>query len=671
MAYSYVQLPGDGTNKNFNFTFGYLSRAHVSVKVNLVDTPFTWLTDFSVQITPAPAAGSVVEIRRNTPLDQPAVVWNDGATLTEADMNLDTRFNLYANQEAKDAVADAVTKDATGVWDGQGRKTTNFADPTDDTGLVTRHYFESVYTPQLDAKVAVATTKANEASTSAATAQGYAAAADASADSAAALLGLFRGQYLGAQANAPTVDGNGQPVTAGDLYFNTTENAMKVYTGVAWQNAGSVVQGILNKPAAPVIATAGQTVVPVSSGFDPALIIVFVNGTRIDVPDVDVSSGTNIVFATGLNAGDEVSWIAFGAFNVANAIPADGSVTDAKVAANAAINATKLRVTSTVAGAVPRAVSDKLGELTSVKDVGAAGDGTADDGAALNKLTAVGLAPPGTYKTAAKPTGAQQVIAIGAAFSGANPLDGWSPGFGGTFRVMDMTGANALVGSVHNKKPANTLAFPTGVTGYGRSDNAGNQAFGLFGRADLYASGGGVVTNEVNSFNFGGSPSASLPPNRSFGTTDVLPIALTVAAGGNYPSAIGIHLSREGENPQPFLTGMYFSPDSVVNYGVFIDSVAGSTHTPLVVAHAVGKVGIQIRGRGTPVPSGAWLSYTDGNGVDQFAIKQDGHLSFSAGITQTTHGAAGAAVPLPSNPTGYIKVEIGGATKVIPYYEAA
>jgi hypothetical protein len=49
--------------------------------------------------------------------------------------------------------------------------------------------------------------------------------------------------YLGAQASDPTVDLNGDPVTAGDWYFNTTSNVSRVYSGSSWlntANAGTV-----------------------------------------------------------------------------------------------------------------------------------------------------------------------------------------------------------------------------------------------------------------------------------------------------------------------------------------------------------------------------------------------------------------------------------------------
>ena len=70
-------------------------------------------------------------------------------------------------------------------------------------------------------------TAADTAKTAAQTAQ---AAAEAAADN-------FDDTYLGAKASDPTVDNDGDALTAGDLYFNTTSNVLKVYSGSAWQLA--------------------------------------------------------------------------------------------------------------------------------------------------------------------------------------------------------------------------------------------------------------------------------------------------------------------------------------------------------------------------------------------------------------------------------------------------
>ena len=55
----------------------------------------------------------------------------------------------------------------------------------------------------------------------------------------------FNATYLGAQSSDPSVDNEGDAVTAGDWYFNTTSNISRIYSGSAWGNvsldAGIVV----------------------------------------------------------------------------------------------------------------------------------------------------------------------------------------------------------------------------------------------------------------------------------------------------------------------------------------------------------------------------------------------------------------------------------------------
>ena len=43
--------------------------------------------------------------------------------------------------------------------------------------------------------------------------------------------------YLGPKSADPTVDNDGDALTAGDLYFNTSSNSLKVYDGSAWNDA--------------------------------------------------------------------------------------------------------------------------------------------------------------------------------------------------------------------------------------------------------------------------------------------------------------------------------------------------------------------------------------------------------------------------------------------------
>ena len=89
-----------------------------------------------------------------------------------------------------------------------------------------------------------ATTKASEAATSATNAATSATSADtaktaaqAAQAAAEAAADNFDDTYLGAKASDPTVDNDGDALTAGDLYFNTTSNVLRVYNGSSWQDA--------------------------------------------------------------------------------------------------------------------------------------------------------------------------------------------------------------------------------------------------------------------------------------------------------------------------------------------------------------------------------------------------------------------------------------------------
>ena len=99
-------------------------------------------------------------------------------------------------------------------------------------------------------QASTATTKASEAATSAtnaATSESNASTSEtnaaASAAAAAASFDAFDDIYLGAKSSAPTVDNDGDALTAGDQYFNTTNNTLFVWNGSAWQSASPDVVG--------------------------------------------------------------------------------------------------------------------------------------------------------------------------------------------------------------------------------------------------------------------------------------------------------------------------------------------------------------------------------------------------------------------------------------------
>ena len=83
-------------------------------------------------------------------------------------------------------------------------------------------------------QASTATTKASEAASSATSASSSASAAAASASAAATSADNFDDVYLGAKSSAPSVDNDGDALTTGDLYFNTTSGTLNVFNGSTW-----------------------------------------------------------------------------------------------------------------------------------------------------------------------------------------------------------------------------------------------------------------------------------------------------------------------------------------------------------------------------------------------------------------------------------------------------
>lgn len=139
MAYSYVRYTGNGTTTNYVFSFPYLSADHIKVRIDGVLTDlFTFLTSSTIQMLEAPASGAVLEIRRDTPKDNPIVNFTDGSVLLERDLDLLAQFDLYLAQEASDKVDGTIALDTTGEWDAKYLRIRNLAAPVDNGDAVNK-----------------------------------------------------------------------------------------------------------------------------------------------------------------------------------------------------------------------------------------------------------------------------------------------------------------------------------------------------------------------------------------------------------------------------------------------------------------------------------------------------------------------------------------------------
>src|SRR4051794_27551315 len=129
MANSYIQYEGDGATTNFAIPFEYLDRSHVGLKVNLVTTAFTWVSDGMASVSPAPADGAVIEFRRSTPKDTLMVDFNDGSVLTESDLDLCARQLFFIAQESIDIAGGTLSLLPDGTYSAGNRRLTNIAAP--------------------------------------------------------------------------------------------------------------------------------------------------------------------------------------------------------------------------------------------------------------------------------------------------------------------------------------------------------------------------------------------------------------------------------------------------------------------------------------------------------------------------------------------------------------
>jgi hypothetical protein len=80
---------------------------------------------------------------------------------------------------------------------------------------------------------AASATAAASSATAAAASETAAQTAQAAAEAAQEAID---GLYLGVQTSDPSVDKNGDPITEGDWYYNSSTNITRIYDGSAWQN---------------------------------------------------------------------------------------------------------------------------------------------------------------------------------------------------------------------------------------------------------------------------------------------------------------------------------------------------------------------------------------------------------------------------------------------------
>ena len=206
-----VTYTANGSTNTFSFSFPYILQSHVKAFVNgTEDTNITFPTASSIQLSSTPANGAVVLIQRTTPSNARLVDFQDGSVLTSADLDQSADQNFFLAQETSDNVASKMGLNANDLFDADNKRIINVATPTGTNDAANKAYVDNV-------------------AGSATAASASATAAENAKNAAEAALDTFDDRFLGSKSSNPSVDNDGNALVDGALYFDTTNNVMKVY----------------------------------------------------------------------------------------------------------------------------------------------------------------------------------------------------------------------------------------------------------------------------------------------------------------------------------------------------------------------------------------------------------------------------------------------------------
>jgi hypothetical protein len=114
-----VSYTADGATQTYTFPFPYLSRSHVAVYLDNIkqSSGYTFTSSNIIHFDTIPTLSTAIMIQRETPYNEPEVVWTDGSVLLSDDMNQSDLQLLYIMQEIKDPY-NLNSKDLDGYIDG-------------------------------------------------------------------------------------------------------------------------------------------------------------------------------------------------------------------------------------------------------------------------------------------------------------------------------------------------------------------------------------------------------------------------------------------------------------------------------------------------------------------------------------------------------------------------
>lgn len=456
----------NGATTVFAYDFKALTSADILVTVDGVTKTLT--TDYTlsgvgsdvggnVTFLVAPVNTATVVIQRDIAYDR-TVDYQENGDFAAATIDNDIDRVVMQLQQLN---ARALTANTSGTVDATDKRIINLSTPTADSEAATKGYVDSYVQPIADAAAASASAAATSESNAAASAS----AASTSASNAASSYDAFDDRYLGSKASDPTLDNDGNALLTGALYWNSSTNKLKIYSGSAWQDTATATPSSFTANA--FSGTGAQTAFTLSA--TPANVqscLVFVAGVR-QRPTLDYTvSGTTLTFGVAPASGtNNVTVLTVS--SLAAGVPDNDSVSTAKLQDDAVTFAKIQNI----------ATSKLLGRST-------AGSGDVEEISVGTGLSLVG----GTLSAAA--SGAllgYQVFTAGGTYTKAtnNPsfvivevIGGGGGGGGGSNGSGNTAAGGGGAGGYAMKKIAASSLLASETVTVGNSGAAGNTAGG-------------------------------------------------------------------------------------------------------------------------------------------------------------------------------------------------
>lgn len=168
MALSYQNYTGDNATTQFSIPFTYQDTAEISVTVDgVAETGLTFPSSSTVQLTSAPATGTLVQVRRSTDLTARAVDFASGSVLTEEDLDDSNIQVFHASQESVDRAEDSIQLGTDNKWDAGGSIIKNVGTPIANDDAATKTYADGISSAAVTQATAAAVAAANTAVTTA------------------------------------------------------------------------------------------------------------------------------------------------------------------------------------------------------------------------------------------------------------------------------------------------------------------------------------------------------------------------------------------------------------------------------------------------------------------------------------------------------------------------